>query len=422
LAQKEEETRVLIVIDGPNVGMSHSASKWPASANGIAAAALHYAALGYDVHAFVPRHYLNDNGGKRGVDDASVMRKLRDDGLVASVPSQDHDDDYWLQFAWQKDAYVVTNDRMKDHVVKYPGDDQEAFFKWRDERVISYTFVGDDFFPNPTFKLPPPPKKDSSSGTANDNLEPTKLPKKNSIPVKKNKRSPSEGKNSQNFTSRRCRFVFREVVRTRLSSGSVNCGMLASEITNLVGKKLSHNFSNRKALMVAMDIPKNSPFHEQLKELMGNELEVELVNGQPINVRLTKNRKQKSRIPLKKFKNALGENDLDKLRVSANELPKIVADSLPFFAELEYPANYAEVGHRFKDKYGQKINAIYSNMDNLVRFMNFRFEIPHDDIVRDGFMITRSNKSSKPVKLKGENKGLFHRIFSMIFGDKNNPK
>ncbi|MBO57480.1 MAG: hypothetical protein CMA77_00570 [Euryarchaeota archaeon] len=416
MAQKEDETRVLIVIDGPNVGMSHSANKWPASAKGIAASVLHYANLGYDVHAFVPRHFLNDNAGKRGVDNPSIIRKLRDDGLVASVPSQDHDDDYWLQFAWQKDAYVVTNDRMKDHVEKYPGDDEEAFFKWRDKRVISYTFVGDDFFANPTFELPEPPK--NVKGDAGKNkLETNDKSNKTSVPVKKKKGKISEAKSNNKFSSKRCRFVFREVVRNRLSKGPVNCGMLASEITKLVGNKLSHDFSNRKALMEAMNIRKNRPFHEQLKELMGNELDVELVNGQPINVRLTKNRKQKTRIPLNKFKNALGENDLDKLRVSAHELPKIVADSLPFFAELEYPANYAEVGHRFKDKYDKKINAVFTNMDNLVKFMNFRFEIPYDDIVRDDFMITRSNKASKSEKLMREKKGILKRIFSMIFGD-----
>tara|TARA_B100000315_G_scaffold119960_1_gene109897 strand:+ start:5236 stop:6477 length:1242 start_codon:yes stop_codon:yes gene_type:complete len=413
LAQKEEETRVLIVIDGPNVGMSHSVNKWPASARGIAAVVLHYADLGYDVHAFVPRHFLNDKGGKRGVDDASILRNLRAKGLVASVPSQDHDDDYWLQFAWQKDAYVVTNDRMKDHVEKYPGDDSEAFFKWRDERVISYTFVGDDYFPNPTFKLPSPPKKKENIEVSSEPEAP-KVPKKNVSSEKKKKREGAKQKPSRNITSRRCRFVFREVVRTRLSNGPLNCGALAAEVTTLVGKKLGHNFANRKALMEAMNIPKNSPFHEQLKSLMGNELDIELVDGRPVNVKLSKTRKQKSRIPLKKFKNALSENDLDKLRVSANELPQIVSDSLPFFAALEYPANYAEVGHRFKDKFGQKINAIYSNMDNLVKFMNFRFEIPYDDIVRDDFMITRSSSGKKS---ESQNKGIFQRIKSLFFGD-----
>ena len=79
--------------------------------------------------------------------------------------------------------------------------------------------------------------------------------------------------------------------------------------------------------------------------------------------------------------------------------------------------NYAEVGHRFKDKYGKKINAVYANMDNLVKFMNFRFEIPYDDIVREDFMITRSNKGAKSVKLKGENKGIINRFLSFIFRD-----
>jgi len=405
------------VIDGPNVGMSHSTNKWPASASGIASVALHYADLGYDVHAFVPRHFLNDKSGKRGVDDASILRNLRTKGLVASVPSQDHDDDYWLQFAWQKDAYVVTNDRMKDHVEKYPGDDSEAFYKWRDERVISYTFVGDDYFPNPTFKLPLPPEKKKEVVEVSNKPETPKVSNKSDRPEKKKKSVGAKQKPSRNISTRRCRFVFREVVRTRLSNNSLNCGALAAEITPLVNEKLGHNFTNRKALMEAMNIPKNSPFHEQLKSLMGNELDIELVDGRPVNVKLAKTRKQKSRIPLKKFKNHLGQNDLDKLRVSANELPQIVSDSLPFFAKLEYPANYAQVGHRFKDKFGQKINYIFTDMDNLVRFMNFRFEIPYDDIVRDDFMITRTISSAKSEKLKSQKKGIFQRIKSMFFGD-----
>lgn len=419
MAQKEEETRVLIVIDGPNVGMSHSASKWPASAKGIAASVLYYADLGYEVHAFVPRHFLNDKGGKRGVDDASVLRNLREKGLVASVPSQDHDDDYWLQFAWQKDAYVVTNDRMKDHVEKYPGDDSEAFYKWRDERVISYTFVGDDYFPNPTFKLPPPPEKNDV--VAEDITKPvaSKVVGKSVAPEKKKKSAGAKQKTSNNNSTRRIRSVFRQVVRGLLSNKSLNCGALAAEITPLVNTKLAQNYPNRKALMEAMNIPKNDPFHKQLKSLMRDELDIEFDDGKPVNVKLAKTRKQKSRMPLKKFKNYLGQNDLDKFRISPSELPQIVSDSLPFFAELEYPANYAQVGHRFKDKFGQKINSIFTDMDNLVRFMNFRFEIPYDDIVRDGFMITRSISVMKSKGNKSQNKGIFQRIKSMFFGDGN---
>jgi hypothetical protein len=283
--------------------------------------------------------------------------------------------------------------------------------------VISYTFVGDDYFPNPTFKLPLPPEKKKEVVEVSNKPETPKVSNKSDRPEKKKKSVGAKQKPSRNISTRRCRFVFREVVRTRLSNNSLNCGALAAEITPLVNEKLGHNFTNRKALMEAMNIPKNSPFHEQLKSLMGNELDIELVDGRPVNVKLAKTRKQKSRIPLKKFKNHLGQNDLDKLRVSANELPQIVSDSLPFFAKLEYPANYAQVGHRFKDKFGQKINYIFTDMDNLVRFMNFRFEIPYDDIVRDDFMITRTISSAKSEKLKSQKKGIFQRIKSMFFGD-----
>jgi hypothetical protein len=199
----------------------------------------------------------------------------------------------------------------------------------------------------------------------------------------------------------------------------LNCGALAAEITPLVNTKLAQNYPNRKALMEAMNIPKNDPFHKQLKSLMRDELDIEFDDGKPVNVKLAKTRKQKSRMPLKKFKNYLGQNDLDKFRISPSELPQIVSDSLPFFAELEYPANYAQVGHRFKDKFGQKINSIFTDMDNLVRFMNFRFEIPYDDIVRDGFMITRSISVMKSKENKGQNKSIFQRIKSMFFGDGN---
>jgi len=213
--------------------------------------------------------------------------------------------------------------------------------------------------------------------------------------------------------------VFRQVVRGLLSNKSLNCGALAAEITPLVNTKLAQNYPNRKALMEAMNIPKNDPFHKQLKSLMRDELDIEFDDGKPVNVKLAKTRKQKSRMPLKKFKNYLGQNDLDKFRISPSELPQIVSDSLPFFAELEYPANYAQVGHRFKDKFGQKINSIFTDMDNLVRFMNFRFEIPYDDIVRDGFMITRSISVMKSKENKGQNKSIFQRIKSMFFGDGN---
>jgi hypothetical protein len=452
LTENEEESKVVIVIDGPNVGMSHSANKWPASATGIATAVAYYADAGYEVYAFVPRHYLSDNAGKKGVDAPSILKALSNKGTVVSVPSQDHDDDYWLQFAWQQDAYAVTNDRMKDHVSKYPEGD-EGFYKWRDNKVISYTFAGDFFLPNPSFDLPKPtvhqvkeltkskPKVDSSGSKKPVQKEGKKKPSKQ--PPQSKKRSPSP-------TVRQARKAFREAVRERLAGGSVNCGLLASEVTGLVSDKLGQNFSNRKALMGAVNVSTNLSFHDQLNQVMSSELRVELVNGQPVDVHLRNspnpepstskpkpsgkksqpkakkivdNQPRKSvdnrggkgkRMHLDEFKQSLSENDLDKLKISIYQLPLKIEEAIPFLNTLEYPVNYADVGNRYKAKFGARISSLFKNMDNLILFMNFRLEFNCSDLIRDGDIILRQSESSKSTSKKATSGGLIGWIKSLF--------
>lgn len=452
MVENEEETKVVIVIDGPNVGMSHSANKWPASATGIATAVAHYSDAGYEVYAFVPRHYLSDNAGKKGVDNPSILRPLRDKGSVVSVPSQDHDDDYWLQFAWQQGAYAVTNDRMKDHVSKYPSGDED-FYKWRDSKVISYTFAGDIFLPNPSFDLPKPtvhqvkelikskPKTDSKGG---------KKPAQKKAKKKQTKQSSKSKKTSTSLTVRQARKAFREVVRERLADGSVNCGLLASEIAGLVNEKLGQNFSNRKSLMGVMNVSTTLSFHDQLTQVMSSELRVELVNGQPVDVHLrdspnsepstsksqpsSKQPQPKSkknveiqprkssdirggkgkRMHLEEFKQSLSENDLDKLKISIYQLPLEIEEAIPFLNTIEYPVNYADVGNRFKKKFGSRISTLFKNMDNLILFMNFRLEFNFSDLIRDGDMILRQSSASKSSSKKSTSGGLIGWIKSLF--------
>jgi len=452
LAENEEEPKVVIVIDGPNVGMSHSANRWPASATGIATAVAYYSDLGYEVYAFVPRHYLSDNAGKKGVDDASILRPLRDKGTVVSVPSQDHDDDYWLQFAWQQGAYAVTNDRMKDHVSKYPSG-EEDFYKWRDSKVISYTFAGDIFLPNPSFELPKPTVhqvKDLIKG------KPKQDSKQKSKPATKKEKKKQAKTSSQAMitstapTVRQARKAFREAVRERLADGSVNCGLLASEITALVNDKLSQNFSSRKALMGVMNIQTTLSFHDQLTQVMSSEVRVELVKGQPVDVHLrdstnsepTKSKSQSSktqpqpkagdsvdiqprkssankpgkgkRMHLEEFKQCLSENDLDKLKISIYQLPIEIEQSIPFLNNIEYPVNYADVGNKFKAKFGTRISTLFKNMDNLILFINFRLEFNISDLTRDGDIILRQSPSPKSPSKKPASGGLIGWIKSLF--------
>jgi hypothetical protein len=446
LPENEKESKVVVVIDGPNVGMSHSANKWPASATGIATAVAHYSDAGYEVYAFVPRHYLSDNAGKKGVDNPSILRKLTDKGTVVSVPSQDHDDDYWLQFAWQQGAYAVTNDRMKDHVSKYPDGNEESFYKWRDNKVISYTFAGDFFLPNPSFELPKPTVnqvKELNKSKAKTERKGSKkqIPKESK--KQQSKQSPKSKKSSTSPTVRQARKAFREAVRERLAGGSVNCGLLASEITKLVNEKLGQDCANRKDLMGVMNVSTTLSFHDQLIQVMSSELRVELVNGQPVDVHLrdspnskpstlksepsVKQRQHKAqksvenqprkvadnksgkgnRMHLEEFKQTLSENDLDKLKISIYQLPLKIEEAIPFLTTIEYPVNYADVGNRYKAKFGTRISSLFKNMDNLILFMNFRLEFNVSDLIRDGDIILRESASSKSASKKPTSGGLF---------------
>jgi hypothetical protein len=190
--------------------------------------------------------------------------------------------------------------------------------------------------------------------------------------------------------------------------------------------------------MGAMNVQTNMSFHEQLVHIMGQEIRVELVKGQPVDVHLkgaseagsdsskstaqtaVKSRPKKAvkkvdssaqksgdsrrgkgkRMNLETFKQALSENDLDKLKISIYQLPLQVEESIDFLATIEFPVNYADMGNRYKAKYGVRISSLFKNMDNLILFMNFRLEFNVNDLVRDGDIILRQNDTAKSAKKK----------------------
>jgi hypothetical protein len=70
--------------------------------------------------------------------------------LVVQTPAQDYDDSYCIQYCKEKDAFIVTNDLFRDYLDKIPDSrKREAEKKWIIDKRISFTFVKDDFLPNP---------------------------------------------------------------------------------------------------------------------------------------------------------------------------------------------------------------------------------------------------------------------------------
>ncbi|CBJ33805.1 conserved unknown protein [Ectocarpus siliculosus] len=159
----------LVVIDVPNVAMRHGLNK-KFSCTGVQMAVEYFRTAGHRVLGFLPDYYLDlkrtnglERAKKLGVadvkasrlpDDVQLLQRLVDDGLIVSTPPQDYDDSYCIKYAMARDGYVVTNDLYRDHVKGIEGRKKaDAARRWIKAHSISYTFVGDEFFPNPDFSF-----------------------------------------------------------------------------------------------------------------------------------------------------------------------------------------------------------------------------------------------------------------------------
>ncbi|CAN0204881.1 unnamed protein product [Ectocarpus fasciculatus] len=130
----------------------------------------YFRTAGHRVLGFLPDYYLDlkrtnglERAKKLGVadvrasrlpDDVPLLQRLVDDGLIVSTPPQDYDDSYCIKYAMAREGYVVTNDLYRDHVKGIEGRKKaDAARRWIKSHSISYTFVGDEFFPNPDFSF-----------------------------------------------------------------------------------------------------------------------------------------------------------------------------------------------------------------------------------------------------------------------------
>lgn len=83
-------------------------------------------------------------------DDVSYLLSLKASNLLFSTPAQDYDDSYALAYARTHGAFLVSNDRYRDQFETCAtADDERALDAWLRTHLISFTFVGDEFMPNP---------------------------------------------------------------------------------------------------------------------------------------------------------------------------------------------------------------------------------------------------------------------------------
>ncbi len=85
---------------------------------------------------------------------AKLLLRLKQQQRLVLTPAQDYDDSYTIEYAKRNPgSVIVTNDRFRDHVDKHSGNRRELR-AWLTAHCMTFTFVMDDFLPNPDFVFP----------------------------------------------------------------------------------------------------------------------------------------------------------------------------------------------------------------------------------------------------------------------------
>ena len=152
----EKKEKPLIVLDASNIAMRHGEQKGIYSTKGIKLAIDYFTKNDHKVISFLPDYLFKEKDplkhAKKRVspDNLPYLYGLVGKGLVVKSPPQDYDDSYCIQYAKKHDAFIVSNDLFRDYIDNIKDKtERETERKWRDIKCISFTFVGDEFMPNP---------------------------------------------------------------------------------------------------------------------------------------------------------------------------------------------------------------------------------------------------------------------------------
>jgi hypothetical protein len=172
----QARSKCLIVLDAPNIAMRHGMNQ-QFSSRGVRLAVDYFQALGHRVVAFIPDYMLKDEKEQLAArrtqprsanltldnnianvckipDDIAMLRAMVQEGVLVPTPPQDYDDSYCIQYAGMHNGCVVTNDLFRDHVqnMEGPRERKEAMRTWLKAHQISFTWVQNEFLPNPDFR------------------------------------------------------------------------------------------------------------------------------------------------------------------------------------------------------------------------------------------------------------------------------
>ena len=172
------DPRFLIIMDAENIAMNHGCHLF-FSVRGIQLVREYFEKRGHKVVGFVPEYCMDERNWserweavkkklKTGSvdedhfdrssstpDDMEALKRLKREGVLSLSPSKDYSDSYAIEYAKTKNGIIITNDRFNDAINKIKDVKLKRITqRWLRTYVISYSFVGDDFIPNPDYEPP----------------------------------------------------------------------------------------------------------------------------------------------------------------------------------------------------------------------------------------------------------------------------
>ena len=392
--KSDNEKAPLFVIDGQNVAMEYAGNILPASGLGIYLVVKHFQNLGYRVQGYVPGFYLDERLDNPPTH-MDLLKELNHEGLLRTTPPADKDDDkYIIYYAQKAGGYVVSKDRFNKQLRALPDEEQDEFRKWRNEYVISnFTFGDEMFILDPKLKLPPIPTQikadieDEGISTQEKEEEEEEV-----APIE------TEYPQTEGHDVDAARESFYEAISSWLGNEKHNWTKFGVNLPKIAKETFGRDIGNRKAIMEYVGISMTKSLRNQMDELMGDDIEIQMKGIHPQTIHIRKGQKPKKEDPevkvekaektesplsLDEFKTKLTNRKLDERNPYQEKLPSIVKKTFPFFRKIEYPINKARLGNLFKKVYGEKINNVFGNSENLAYFIaTFRFA--HTEVITKG--------------------------------------
>lgn len=144
-AGSKTSDKPLLVLDTANISHEHGKGDW--STRGLPIAVKHYTALGYEVVAFLPEHYLTQHYPDP-LQDWTPLEKLAKNKILITTPAADYDDLYMVQYARNNGGIIVSNDCYRDVPQSFQEpSERTAVAEWIKRHRIGFKFEGDKFLP-----------------------------------------------------------------------------------------------------------------------------------------------------------------------------------------------------------------------------------------------------------------------------------